>query len=170
MRLINKNQKGQTIIEVIIALAILGVVAVAFLGGLSTALHGVGIANERSTAQSLAQSQMEHVKSQGYYNATAPEYEAIYESIIAPANYYIRGLHRDGYIATAHNVTMRDNWYDFTNEDIIGVPWDPENGSLPTDKDTDIQIVTVIVYHPSYNFTFPDKNVVLTLTDFKVNR
>lgn len=48
------NSKGVGLIEVIIALAILGIVAVAFLGGLSTSLKAVFISDERSTAQSLA--------------------------------------------------------------------------------------------------------------------
>jgi len=70
------NSKGVSAIEVIIALAILGIIAVAFLGGLSTALNATSIADERSVAQSLAQSQMEYIKSQDYvYDAT--EYDVI---------------------------------------------------------------------------------------------
>ena len=64
-----RNQKGISLIEVIIALAILGVIAVAFLGGLMTSLKAVSIADERSTAQSLSQSQMEYVKSLNYTDA-----------------------------------------------------------------------------------------------------
>lgn len=60
------NSKGVGLIEVLIALAILGIVAVAFLGGLATALHATFITDERSVAQSLATSQMEYVKNQGY--------------------------------------------------------------------------------------------------------
>ena len=66
------NSEGMMLIEVLVALAILGVVAVAFLGGLATAFRGDIIADERSTALSLAHSQMEYVKSQEYvYEATA---------------------------------------------------------------------------------------------------
>ena len=69
------NSKGVSAIEVIIALAILGIVAVAFLGGLYTALNATSIADERSVAQSLAQSQMEYVKSCEYQVGASPSYE-----------------------------------------------------------------------------------------------
>jgi len=53
-------------IEVIVALALLAATAVAFLSGLTTALHTGRIADERSVAQTLAQSELEYVKSQEY--------------------------------------------------------------------------------------------------------
>lgn len=63
-----KNEKGITLIEVLIALAILGLVAVAFLSGLTTASRALIIADERTTAESLARSQMEYVKGIDYVN------------------------------------------------------------------------------------------------------
>ena len=58
--------------ETVIALAILGVVSVCFLNGLTSASKSVFIADERTTAESLAQSQMEWVRNASYsYNATA---------------------------------------------------------------------------------------------------
>lgn len=75
MKAFRGNSKGVIAIEAIIALAILGIVAVAFLGGLSTAFKAVGIADERSVAQSLAQSQMEYVKSCDYEYVASPSYE-----------------------------------------------------------------------------------------------
>ena len=54
------------------ALAILGLIAVAFLSGLSTASKAVFIADERATAENLAQSQMEYVKNQDYAASYAP--------------------------------------------------------------------------------------------------
>ncbi len=53
-------------IEVIVALALLAATAVAFLSGLTTALTTSRIADERSVAQTLAQSELEYVKSQEY--------------------------------------------------------------------------------------------------------
>jgi len=61
-----KNEKGIGLIEVLIALAILGIVAAAFLSGLATASRALIIADERTTAESLAKSQMEYVKGQSY--------------------------------------------------------------------------------------------------------
>ena len=58
------------------ALAILGLIAAAFLGGLATAAKATFIADERATAESLARSQMEYVKSLEYveYVDGATEY------------------------------------------------------------------------------------------------
>ena len=60
------GSRGMSAIEVIVALALLAATAVAFLSGLTTALHTSRIADERSVAQTLAQSEMEYVKSQEY--------------------------------------------------------------------------------------------------------
>jgi len=70
-RLLNKNQRGASLIEVMVALVLLSIIAVAFLGGLSTAFKANYIVDERSTAQSLAQSQMEYIKSQDYKSSGA---------------------------------------------------------------------------------------------------
>jgi prepilin-type N-terminal cleavage/methylation domain-containing protein len=60
------GQKGMTLIEVLIAIAILGMIAVPFLTALSTSSRGIIIADERTTAESLVRSEIEYVKSQGY--------------------------------------------------------------------------------------------------------
>ena len=65
------RESGVTLIETVVAVAILGVIAVTFLSGLATTSRAVFIADERATAESLAQSQMEWVKNVNYsYNAT----------------------------------------------------------------------------------------------------
>ena len=65
------RESGVTFIETVVALAILGVIAVAFLNGLTTNSKSVFMADEHTTAESLAQSQMEWVKNASYsYNAT----------------------------------------------------------------------------------------------------
>lgn len=61
-----RGSRGMSAIEVIVALALLAATAVAFLSGLTTALHTGRIADERSVAQTLAQSELEYVKSQEY--------------------------------------------------------------------------------------------------------
>jgi len=63
------HSRGMSGIEVIIALGILGLIGVVFLGSLSTALKVSYLADEKSVAESLAQSEMEYVKSQDYEDA-----------------------------------------------------------------------------------------------------
>ena len=154
------NSKGVGLIEVLIALAILGIVAVAFLGGLATALHATFIADERSVAQSLAQSQMEYVKNQGYEDAESSSEVTYNKTAQIPQGYSIRGIHREGYTTTGID-------YAHTSNDIIGVPWNPDSGT-PSDVDDGIQKITIIIYHP-YDVDNP-ANKVLTLEDYKVNR
>ena len=65
------RESGVTFIETVVALAILGVIAVAFLKGLTATSKSAFIADEQTTAESLAQSQIEWVKNASYsYNAT----------------------------------------------------------------------------------------------------
>lgn len=60
------GQSGVTLIETAVALAIIGMVSVAFLSGLTTTSRATTIADEKATAESLAQSQMEAVKRAEY--------------------------------------------------------------------------------------------------------
>ena len=70
-RLLSQRESGATLIETLVALAILGAVAVAFLSGLATTSKATIIADEQATAESLARSQMEWVKNASYvYGAT----------------------------------------------------------------------------------------------------
>ena len=65
------RESGITFIETIVALAILGTIAVAFLSGLATTYKAAFITDEQATAESMARSQMEWVKNADYvYSAT----------------------------------------------------------------------------------------------------
>ena len=66
------REAGLTLLETLVALAILAVIAVAFITGLSTSSKTLYQADERATAESLARSQMEWAKNSAYsYNATS---------------------------------------------------------------------------------------------------
>ena len=69
------SEKGFAFIETVVALALLGIIAVTFLGGLATSSKATITANNEITAASLAQTQTEWVKKADYvYEAT--EYSA----------------------------------------------------------------------------------------------
>ena len=61
-----RHESGLTFIETAVALAILSAISVTFLSGLTTTARAAFLFDERSTAGSLAQSQMEWVKSADY--------------------------------------------------------------------------------------------------------
>ena len=68
-RAAKNGERGLTLIEIIIALAILSAVAVVFLLGMTTSSKAVMVSQERVAAESLAKSEMEYVKSVTYQNA-----------------------------------------------------------------------------------------------------
>ena len=64
-------ESGATLLETVVALAILGTIAVIFLSGLTTTSKAAFIFDEQATAESLARSQMEWAQNADYvYDAT----------------------------------------------------------------------------------------------------
>ena len=106
------NETGLTLIETLVAVAILGMVAVAFLSGLGTASEATYIADERAIADSLVRSELEYIKSHQYINYAEPGHEE-YGVVASPDNYDI---------------------------EVTVVPIDPETGQpLPSGEDKGIQ-------------------------------
>lgn len=66
IRIFIHRESGLTFIETVVALVILSAISVTFLSGLTTTAKAAFLSDERSTAESLAQSQMEWVKSADY--------------------------------------------------------------------------------------------------------
>ncbi len=66
MKSLMKKEKGFTLIEVLVALLILAIIGTGFLMALTIASKAIIIADERTTAESLARSQMEYVKDLDY--------------------------------------------------------------------------------------------------------
>ena len=116
-----RDQKGQTLIEVIIAMAILGIV----VSGLLTAMHitykTTDDVNDRTIAESLARGQLEYIKT------------CAYDDVHNPPEY---GLDPDiDLSATPYNNNFQ--------VDVTAVRLDPsQNG---TEDDEGIQEVTVTV-------------------------
>ncbi len=62
----SERSRGAVLIEVLIALAILGLISTVFIGAMYTSLQAARLTDERSTALTLAKSQIEFVKMQEY--------------------------------------------------------------------------------------------------------
>ena len=84
------NQKGFSLIEVLVALVLIGVLGTAIPAGLSGANRATITANQHTTAESLARSQMDYVQNQPYDSVNAtPVYAVITDlpfsySIVTP--------------------------------------------------------------------------------------
>jgi prepilin-type N-terminal cleavage/methylation domain-containing protein len=123
----SKSQNGTSLIEVLIAIAVFGIIGVAFPYGLSTVLKADRIADVQSEAMSLAQSQIESVKGQPYLDAPT-DGEASYAAMTS-GGYTISSLN--------HSSTI-------INNTIYGVPWSALLGNV-TGTDEGLQKVTVII-------------------------
>jgi type II secretory pathway pseudopilin PulG len=65
------RESGVSLLETVVALAVLGTIAVVFLTGLVTTSKAAFMVDERATAESLARSQMEWAKNSDYvYDTT----------------------------------------------------------------------------------------------------
>jgi len=145
-----KSEKGFSMIEVMIAMVLMSIVAVAFLGAMGTASRAVFITDERATAESLARAQMEYVKEQVYIpSADQATYLKIADSQI-PEGYAVCSISRNNQLV----------------EDIVyAIPWsiplfNPEG--QPASTNTGLQRVKLVIKHLDEQ--------VLTLEDFKVQR
>ncbi len=63
---VGRGSQGQLLIEVLIALALIGLIATVFIGAMYTSLQAARVTDERSTALTLAKSQIEFVKARPY--------------------------------------------------------------------------------------------------------
>ena len=78
------DQRGVSLPESLVAVAILGIALVVFLTALSTGLSGVGTVDEQVMAENVARSQLEYTKSQEYLIAPV-----FYNTITPPADFNV---------------------------------------------------------------------------------
>lgn len=65
-RFLKGNQRGLTLIETLVAVAILGAVGCVFFSALISSTHAAALAQEKSRAKSIAETQLEFVSRQDY--------------------------------------------------------------------------------------------------------
>ncbi len=151
-----RKQRGFTLIEVLIALALLGLIAIAFLGALAAASEAIIISDERTTAESLARSQMEYAKNQDYSdNQWSYEVTDSSRAVLAGApswwdddNPPLLSSNYAGY-----SVEVKAEDFDADDDGGLEVPGEDEG----------IRKITVTVSHLA-------KPEVIILEDYKVNR
>jgi len=77
------NEEGASLVEVLVAVAIMAIVFTIFLSALSTGSFGVATVRERVTAENIARSQLEYVKETGFITGT----NSYTPTTIAPIGY-----------------------------------------------------------------------------------
>jgi prepilin-type N-terminal cleavage/methylation domain-containing protein len=139
-----KSEKGFSLLEVMLAVALIGIIAVALLLGLGGASRTMSIADERATAESLARSQLESIKNQPYIDYSVPGHDP-------------------------YNIEECDIGYTI---ELDITPFNPDTGEDYSEsggvfvQDDGIQRITITVTHEV--FTRSDKP--LTLQGYKLHR
>ena len=92
-----RGQRGFALIELLVSIAIFGVISVAFLSALVSGYHGVRVAHDLTTAESLTRTAFENVRSAPFPIATGSD------NVTTTANYDVV-VHAD-YITENYTVT-----------------------------------------------------------------
>ena len=79
----SRSESGASLVEILVAVAIIAIVLVVFISALSTGSMGVGLATRRTTATNLAAIQLESIKAESYDAGGA------YGMVDRPTNYEI---------------------------------------------------------------------------------
>ena len=148
------SSRGFSLIEVSIAIALIGILAVAIMGALSYASTVLIMTDRQATAESLAKSQMEYVKNQEYIPAEdggVATYKSITEITSIPGGYAIGSYNRTGEEPVV---------------DVVGIPWSSGNNT-DVYYDNGLQKIELVV---SYYIVRSDRKVVeeqFTLEGYK---
>lgn len=124
------RSRGFTLVEVLITIALIGAIAVAFFSFMSAAASALIHADERTIAESLARSQLEYAKNQDY------DPEATYTKIPnIPVGYIIWSVDSNG-------AKVNDG----ATDPIIGIPWDSAHNTTAI-SDTGLQMIALVIEH-----------------------
>jgi prepilin-type N-terminal cleavage/methylation domain-containing protein len=81
-----KNQQGFSMLEVLISLALIGIVVAGILSALATSSRATITNDVQTTAQNLAEGQIEYMRNQLYSSSNPPEYQILAD---VPAGYNV---------------------------------------------------------------------------------
>lgn len=149
-----KSQNGFTLVEIVIAIALISIILVGVLMGIATSFKASGTTDKISTGLALAQSQIEYIQTQEYSPA-----------VNGNASYLrIDDALRDTEAQSLGAYIMKSINYDLSYNEGPNITAVSINGSTgdPTNVDTGIQKITLEVFRPG------DDNPV-TLVTYKVN-
>jgi type II secretory pathway pseudopilin PulG len=153
--LLDKQEKGISLIETIVGLAIISIISVAFLSGLATSFKGAAVQAKVTAGEAIATSQIEYIKTQPFSNnewsytvSTSSRSYTQQPSWWDEENPPLLDSDYTGYYAL---VTAED--FDADGDGTIEVPGD----------DDSIRIITISVYNTQNDLSFP-------LTTYKTNR
>ena len=136
---------GLTVIEVLLAVGLLGLIAATFLSSLTTSYKTVAVGSERTNAESLTRSEFEYIKDSPYY-ALGFSYEI--PGTPPPWD---------------QDRTELESHYQGYSIIVTGDPIRPsDHVAEPTGLDEGMQRITVEVHHQD--------GLVLITSTFKVNR
>jgi prepilin-type N-terminal cleavage/methylation domain-containing protein len=117
-----QGERGFTFIEVLVALAVLGIIAAAFLYALASSSKSTSLSDERTSAESLTRTEMEYVRDSIYIPAIWQ-----YQLPTTPPSWDTGHALPVGYTGYSVNVSA----------------------SLVHATDDGLQLITVVVYHGS---------------------
>ena len=168
MKSLLKNEEGISLIEVLVALAILALIGVGFLSALATSSKAIIIADTRTTAESLARSQMEYVKDQPYSVEEDWSYKVSHTGLTELA----LGI-PDWWDPPVNPPDPPDNppllsaIYSGYSVEVKAEDFDADGDGYIDGDDAGIRRITVSIYHNDYEQNNPP---LLVLEDYKVLR
>ena len=150
-----RSEKGFTLIETIVGLAIISIIAVVFLIGMATNYTGKMVQDKGAFGEAIASSQMEYVKIQPF---SANEFS--YDVSTSSRNYTQQPSWWD-----VNNPPLLDSVYDGYYSVVIAEDFDADGDStieVPGDDDS-VRQITVEVYNAQ-------NDLVINLIGYKTDR
>jgi len=83
------DERGESLVEILVSVAIMSIVLTAFLAALSTGSLSVSVVHERVTAQNLARAQLEYVKDYEPYNEVTQTTPGAYPTVTSVVPGYV---------------------------------------------------------------------------------